>query len=95
MARKLHFYLQRSIADLQKADDLKLYVDWAANLGYAVIDVNVPKHLTNIEVCSTQFWKFKGIADKCVRTAKAMGWKTGLSAYLLVMSLLYIFGRTT
>ena len=44
--------MQRPFADSQKADDLKHYVDWAANLKYGVIDVNVPKYLTSTEVRS-------------------------------------------
>ena len=33
---------------------MKHYVDWAARLGYGVIDVNVPKHLTSTEVIIRQ-----------------------------------------
>ena len=54
------FHLQRSLADFQKADDSKHYVDWAANLGYGVVDVNVPKHLTSTEVCSGQIQRSYG-----------------------------------
>lgn len=28
------------------------YIDWAVEQGFAVIDVNVPKHLTSIDVRS-------------------------------------------
>lgn len=37
-------------ADRWKADGLKYYVDWAAAQGYAVMDVNVPKYLTGLDV---------------------------------------------
>ena len=37
-------------ADCRKADGLKHYVDWAARQGFGVIDVNIPKHLTDEEV---------------------------------------------
>ncbi|TKX27565.1 histone deacetylase domain-containing protein 1 [Elsinoe australis] len=30
-------------------DGVNSYIDWAVNAGFAVIDVNVPKHLTNID----------------------------------------------
>ena len=33
-----------------KADAVKDYVEWATGKGYAVIDVNIPKHVTNGEV---------------------------------------------
>lgn len=33
-----------------KADDIKTYVDWAVKQGFAVIDVNLPKHITQDEV---------------------------------------------
>ena len=38
------------LADWCKADGLKHYVDWAVKQGYAVIDVNIPKHLRGIDV---------------------------------------------
>ena len=57
------FHLQRFFADSQKADDLKHYVHWAAKLGFGVIDVNVPKHLTSAEVCAGPFLFRKRIAD--------------------------------
>ena len=44
--------MQLAFADVRKADGLKHYVDWAAAQGFGVIDVNVPKHLPNSEVCN-------------------------------------------
>lgn len=44
------YYHNPTIADRWKADGLKFYIDWAAEKGYAVIDVNIPKHLTGIDV---------------------------------------------
>ncbi len=44
--------LQPSLADLRKADGLKHYVDWAANQGFGVVDVNIPKRLAGIDVCT-------------------------------------------
>lgn len=41
---------QPSFADVRKADGLKHYVDWAAGLGFGVIDVNIPAILTGIDV---------------------------------------------
>ena len=41
---------QLPFADLRKADGLKHYVDWAVKQGYAVIDVNIPKHLPGVDV---------------------------------------------
>lgn len=38
------------LADFRKADELKQYVDWAVNHGLGIIDVNLPKHLTGIDV---------------------------------------------
>jgi len=43
---------QPPFADLRKADGLKHYVDWAANQGFGVIDVNIPKYLAGIDVCT-------------------------------------------
>lgn len=37
-------------ADSSKADGLKHYVDWAVKQGFAVIDANVPKHLSDVDV---------------------------------------------
>ena len=54
--------MQRPFADSQKADDLKHYVDWAANLKYGVIDVNVPKHLTSTEVRSENIWNIMRVS---------------------------------
>ncbi|MCJ1462316.1 Histone deacetylase hda1 [Pseudocyphellaria aurata] len=34
------------------ADGLKYYVDWAARQGFGVIDVNIPKHLTDVDTDS-------------------------------------------
>ena len=41
---------QPPLTDGRKADGLKHYVDWAANEGFGVIDVNIPKHLSGINV---------------------------------------------
>ena len=38
------------LADVRKADGLKSYIDWAAHQGFGVIDVNIPKHLSGIDV---------------------------------------------
>lgn len=38
------------LADSRKADELKHYVDWAVAHGLGVIDVNLPKYLTGIDV---------------------------------------------
>lgn len=35
---------------LCKTDISKTYVDWAVKNGFAVIDVNIPKHITGLEV---------------------------------------------
>ena len=40
------------LADSRKADELKHYVDWAVAHGLGVIDVNLPKYLTGIDVWS-------------------------------------------
>jgi len=32
-----------------KADGIKHYVDWAVKKGFAIIDANIPKHLTGLE----------------------------------------------
>ena len=32
-----------------KTDEVKTYIDWAVGQGFGVIDVNIPKHLTDIE----------------------------------------------
>ena len=39
-----------NMADSMKADVLKHYIAWATNNGFAVIDVNIPKFLTGIDV---------------------------------------------
>lgn len=41
-------------ANDDKADVVKEYIGWAIGKGYAVIDVNIPKHVT-IEPVSTLF----------------------------------------
>ncbi len=46
-----------------KADGLKHYVDWATKQGYGVIDVNIPKHLPDIDVSIGQ-----GFSDHFVLT---------------------------
>ena len=43
------------VADDGKADGLKHYVDWAAAQGFGVIDVNIPKNLIAIEVCTSVY----------------------------------------
>lgn len=35
---------------MPKADSLKDYVKWAVSKGYAVIDVNIPKHVSRESV---------------------------------------------
>ena len=40
-------------ADPLKADVLKNYIGWAIKQGFGVIDVNIPKHLTGIDVSVT------------------------------------------
>lgn len=40
----------RQIADLEiKTDIVKTYIEWAVNQGFAVIDVNLPKHASDID----------------------------------------------
>ena len=34
-----------------KTDVTKRYLDWAIKQGFAVIDVNIPKHVTDVNVC--------------------------------------------
>ena len=34
----------------RKANGVKLYIDWAIKEGLAVMDVNVPKYLSGIDV---------------------------------------------
>lgn len=34
------------LADARKADMVKGYIDWAMKNNFAVIDVNMPKHIT-------------------------------------------------
>ncbi|KAL2041750.1 hypothetical protein N7G274_005534 [Stereocaulon virgatum] len=46
------------------ADGLKHYVDWAVKQGYAVIDVNIPKHLPGIDITNGH-----SEDDRLVRTA--------------------------
>lgn len=40
-----------------KTDGVKPYIEWACGQGFAVIDVNIPKHLTGTEV-STMYRSF-------------------------------------
>ena len=38
------------IANVLKADVLKQYIAWGVRQGFGVIDVNIPKFLTGIDV---------------------------------------------
>jgi histone deacetylase 6 len=50
--------LRPIITNICKADAQKDYIGWIISKGYAVIDVNVPKHVTQTPVCqSLQFLK--------------------------------------
>ena len=42
-------------ADSPKADVLKNYIGWAVKQGFGVVDVNIPKHLTGIDVSGQAF----------------------------------------
>lgn len=42
-------------ANTIKADVQKEYIQWMVNKGYAVIDVNIPKHVTLEPVCFDNF----------------------------------------
>lgn len=44
------FHSQGPLTDVEKADGLKYYIDWAANQGFGIIDVNVPQYLTDPDV---------------------------------------------
>ena len=43
-----------TVANKNKADIVKDYIEWALGKGYAVIDVNIPKYVTSGPVCSLQ-----------------------------------------
>lgn len=38
------------MTDIIETDVSKTYVDWAVKHEFAVIDVNIPKHITEVEV---------------------------------------------
>jgi histone deacetylase 6 len=42
-------------ANKSKADCMKHYIGWAIGKGYAVIDVNIPKHVTTEPVSNMTF----------------------------------------
>jgi hypothetical protein len=37
--------------NLPQNDGVMAYIDWAYNNGYAVIDVNMPMHIEDTDVC--------------------------------------------
>lgn len=39
----------------RQADGLRFYIDWAVEQGFGVIDVNIPKHHTGLEVRTIGF----------------------------------------
>ncbi len=41
-----------SLTYRSKADVSKTYIDWAVRHGFAVMDVNVPRHYTEPDVCA-------------------------------------------
>lgn len=45
-----YFISLKAPADSLKADVLKNFIGWAVKQGFGVIDVNIPKHLTGIDV---------------------------------------------
>lgn len=49
------FIFFKAPADPLKADVLKNYIGWAVKQKFGVIDVNIPKHLTGIDVSSKHF----------------------------------------
>lgn len=49
-------------ANQRKADVGKDYIEWAIGKGYAVIDVNIPKHVTTEPVSVS----FAGCEEGCV-----------------------------
>jgi histone deacetylase 6 len=46
--------LELTIANICKADAQKDYIGWIISKGYAVIDVNIPKHISQTPVSATQ-----------------------------------------
>lgn len=50
-------------ANKAKADVVKDYVGWAIGKGYAVIDVNIPKHVTTEPVSSFTLYPSLNLAD--------------------------------
>lgn len=45
--------LRPILTNICKADAQKDYIGWILSKGYAVIDVNVPKHVTQTPVCDS------------------------------------------
>lgn len=45
--------LELTIANICKADTTKDYIGWILSKGYAVIDVNIPKHISQTPVRTT------------------------------------------
>lgn len=40
-----------SESNMPQNDGVMAYIDWAVNNGYAVIDVNMPMHIDDMDVC--------------------------------------------
>ena len=47
---------------VMQTDATKNYVDWAVKNHFAVMDVNIPRHITDLEVCPTRLIKCVGSA---------------------------------
>lgn len=48
--REVFAHFGRTRLTFVKADSLRFYIDWAIEHGMAVIDVNVPKYLSDQDV---------------------------------------------
>ncbi|KAJ5146545.1 Histone deacetylase superfamily [Penicillium bovifimosum] len=69
-----HFVTNKLEAhDVWVADALKEYVKWAAKKGYAVIDVNIPKHATR-EGAADQFKSVSEDEDRSAATEELAGY---------------------
>lgn len=50
LVRIFDFFPLKAFADPLKADVLKNYIGWAVEQKFGVIDINIPKYLTGIDV---------------------------------------------
>lgn len=56
LVRIFDFFIPcKAFADILKADVLKNYIGWAVEQKFGVIDINIPKYLTGIDVSLRPF----------------------------------------